>query len=199
MKSVALDSSPTINIRIPSDVRFNVSPRYLGTKTRGQPLLGHRQAKYTHFVPMGDGASHIKKLLEIPESDTESMKPIEGYHQVLKAEREVNKEEQSVSDTKVIDSDFKHEASSYLASANFDREDAYSPKKESVQIPEKNNGGLVNIVSAAQSNTKKEKEKSHRAREKPKSNPRHPQKNQKKKARKTVKKMTSFKIISKKK
>ena len=92
MKTIVLDSSPTVPIRIPDNVSFNVSPAYQGRKTKGQPLLGQSQVKYTHFVPMGDASPNIKKLLEIPESDTSTLKPIEGYQEVLKEEKSSNEE-----------------------------------------------------------------------------------------------------------
>ena len=88
MIRVALDSLPTATIKIPSDVSFNMLPAYQGKRRRGQPILGHQQAKYTHFVPMGDTSSHIKKLLEIPESDMAPLKPFDGYNEILKTEKE---------------------------------------------------------------------------------------------------------------
>ena len=122
MKSVALDSSPTIPIRIPSDVQFNVSPSYWGRKVKGQPLLGQQNTKYTHFVPMGDASAHIKKLLEIPESSNVPTQPLEGYQEVLKAEKASNLDVKLNTDPKVFDTEFKENAANFLASPNIERE-----------------------------------------------------------------------------
>ena len=129
------------------------------------------------------------------------MKPVEGYHEVLKAEKEANGESKSVSDGKVFDSDFKQEAANYLASGNVDRKESYFPGEETVEISGKNSANLANIVSAAQPNAKVGTKNKHnpRQRAKPKSDPRRPMKSGKKKTQKTIKKMSSFKIIAKKK
>ena len=82
MKRVVLDTSPTISLKIP-DASFSMSPAYPRRKPRGQPILGQQQVKYTHFVPMGEAAPDIKKLLEIPESDTSPLKPIKGYQEIF--------------------------------------------------------------------------------------------------------------------
>ena len=146
---VALDSSPTIPIRIPSDVQFNVSPSYWGRKVKGQPLLGQQNTKYTHFVPMGDASAHIKKLLEIPESSNVPTQPLEGYQEVLKAEKASNLDVKSNTDPKVFDTEFKENAANFLASPNIERENIYQEGEKTSTITEKNDAGLVNIIAAA--------------------------------------------------
>ena len=104
MKSIVPDSAPTVPLRIPSEVCFNVSPYYQGCKLPGQPLLGGQSPfKYTHFVPMGDMSPSIKKLLEIPESDTSPLKPIEGHQEILKEEKnDIKNVEEKPENDKVI-------------------------------------------------------------------------------------------------
>ena len=65
MKTIVLDSIPSIPLRIP-DAHLNVSPAYKA-RTRGQPLLGQTQVRYSHYVSLGEGSLHLKKLLELPE------------------------------------------------------------------------------------------------------------------------------------
>ena len=94
MKTVILDSSPSIPLHIPSNISLNVSPAYTNkSKLKGQSLLGQKQLQYTHFVPTGGGSEHIKQLLGIQETDTSETKPIEGYKELLKAEKVMKGEE----------------------------------------------------------------------------------------------------------
>ena len=137
MKRVVLDSSPTIPIRILDDVGFSTPPTYPRRKPRGQPILGQQQVKYSHFVPMGDMSPDVKKLLEIPESDTSPPKPINGYQEILK-------------EGKVYHSDFKSVAKDYLNTPNTTRKDGYFPYDEDpVPIVAKNSANLANIIAAA--------------------------------------------------
>ena len=88
MKTIILDSSPSVNLHEPSNISLNVSPAYTGqSKKRGQPLLGQRQMHYTHFVPMGQSSPHIKELLAIEETDNSESKATEGRNDLLKAEK----------------------------------------------------------------------------------------------------------------
>ena len=91
MKTVILDSIPSVNCHIPSNIPLNVSPAYT-FKTKGQPVLGQAQVKYTHFVPVqGSSSEKIKNLLEVDETecvtDNLNSKPIEGYGELMKAEK----------------------------------------------------------------------------------------------------------------
>ena len=188
MKSVALDSLPTIPIKIPSDVSFNVSPAYQGKRRRGQPILGQQQVKYTHFVPMGDASPHIKKLLEISESNMTPLKPFDGYNEILKAEKETSNVEKPVVDKKVFHSDFKTDAKAYLNTPNHDRHDSYTPNEGEVPLVAKNNANLANIIAAARPIKTKAKVKPG-----PKPNP----KAKKSTPTNKAKKMTPFRIVKK--
>ena len=187
MKSVALDSLPTIPIKIPSDVNFNVSPAYQGKRRRGQPILGQQQVKYTHFVPMGDASPHIKKLLEISESNMTPLKPFDGYNEILKAEKESNGNKPVV-DKKVFHSDFKTDAKAYLNTPNHDRHDSYPPNEGEVPLVAKNNANLANIIAAARPVKTKAKAKPG-----PKPNA----KAKKSTPTNNAKKMTPFRIVKK--
>ena len=192
MIRVALDSLPTVPIKIPSDVSFNVSPTYRGKRRRGQPILGQQQEKYTHFVPMGDTSPHIKKLLEIPESDRTPLKPFDGYSEILKAEKESNGEKPVV-DQNVFHPDFKTDAKAYLNTPNRDRRDSYFSKEDHVPLVAKNNANLANIIAAARPKVET------KAKVKPGPMPKSkPQKSLKKKKPAPMK-MTSFRILEKKK
>ena len=189
MIRLALDSLPTVPIKIPSDVSFNVSPAYQGKRRRGQPILGQQQEKYTHFVPMGDTSPHIKKLLEIPESDRAPLKPFDGYNEILKAEKESNGKK-PVIDKNVFHPDFKTNAKAYLNTPNRDHRDSYFPKEDHVPLVAKNNANLANIVAAARPKVE--------TKAKVKPGPKPKSKHQKS-LKKKIKKMTSLRILEKKK
>ena len=153
---------------------------------------------------MGDASPEVKKLLEIPESDTSPVKPTNGYQEILK-------------EGKVYHSDFTNDAKDYLNTPNTYRVDDYFPYDEKpVPIVAKNSANLVNIIAAAQPSRPSSKAKSQlkvrgvaavqssskvkpelKARAKPK--PKQPIKSQKKKAPPKGKKMTYFKILPKNK
>ena len=195
MKSVALDSSPTIPIRIPSDVQFNVSPSYWGRKVKGQPLLGQQNTKYTHFVPMGDASAHIKKLLEIPESDTSPLKPIEGHQEISKEEK-ANKTKAATPE-KVVDSNFKSEAQSFLNKPITPSEHTLSIDPESAQVLANNTANLANLVVATQPTAKQKEKPIPKAKSRPKPQAKTSKKIKKKKTVTRPKKMSSFRIIQK--
>ena len=155
---------------------------------------------------MGDASPEVKKLLEIPESDTSPLKPINGYQEILKK-------------GKVYHSDFTNDAKDYLNTPNTYRKDAYFPYDENpLPIVAKNSANLVNIIAAAQSAKPSSKAKSQlrvravaavqpsskvkpelKARAKPKPKLKQPIKSQKKKAPPKGKKTTYFKILPKNK
>ena len=202
MKRVVLDSSLTIPIRIPDAVGYSMPPTYLRRKPRGLPILGQQPVKYTHFVNMGDVSPGVKKLLEIPESDTSPLKPIEGYQELLK-------------EGKVYHSDFKRAAKNYLNTPNTSRKDDYFPyTEESVPLVAKNSANLANIVAAARPSKPPSKARSQlkvrpvdavrpvskvklesKTKMKAKAKAKHSIKGQKKKSLSKAKKRTYFKIL----
>ena len=198
MKTIVLDSLPTVPIRIPDEVQFNVSPFYSGKKTKGQPLLGQQQVKYTRFVPMSDAAPSIKKLLELLETDTAPPKLIEGYEELSKEEK-FNTHGETTTPVKVFDSKFKNEAQDYLNKPNTDKIDSYFPNEEAVPVVEKNSANLANIVSITQTPPSKHRPKTKMSsKSKSKSKLAAKTKN-KRTSKKTTKKMTTFKILPKNK
>ena len=115
MRTVILDSSPSIPLHDPTNVSLNVSPVYtLQTKRRGQPLLGQKQVQYTHFVPMGEGSDHIKELLGLEDTDDSESKPIESKNELLKAEKIMKGEENSSSIDPTFDSKLEKEAKEFM-------------------------------------------------------------------------------------
>ena len=142
--------------------------------------------KYTHFVPMGDTSHSIQKLLEIPESDNSLLKPVEGYQEVISAEKETP----PVTQEPVMDSKFKEEAKEYLNTPNVDREEGYVSTEVDKSIIAKNTANLANIVAASESIKSKPKPR----RSKPKM-----MKPKKKKSTTKNNKLTSFKILEKRK
>ena len=108
-KTVILDSYPTASINFPGYVPLNVSPPLFPRKHRGQPLLGQRQAKYTHFIPMSDESSKVKDLLEIRDTEISEPKPIQGYEELLKAEKILTGEAKTSSaEDGIVDPSFKN-------------------------------------------------------------------------------------------
>ena len=115
MRTVILDSSPSIPLHDPTNVSLNVSPVYtLQTKRRGQPLLGQKQVQYTHFVSMGEGSDHIKELLGLEDTDDSESKPIESKNELLKAEKIMKGEENSSSIDPTFDSKLEKEAKEFM-------------------------------------------------------------------------------------
>ena len=103
MKTMVLDSSPGVPIRIPSDVHFNFTLAFK-QRAKGQPILGHNSMKYTHFVPMGEAGHHIKQLLDIEETKTGPTEASAGYEELLQAEKE---ETEKAAQTEKSESDEK--------------------------------------------------------------------------------------------
>ena len=193
MKTLVLDSLPTVPIRIPDEVTFNMPPIYQKQKTKGQPLLGQQQVRYTHFVPVGDASSEIKKLLEIPQTDTAPLKPIEGYQEIMKEETAKN-EENPAAPANVFGSEFKNNAKEYLASPNTYKKDSYITSKGATPIVAKNTANLANIVAVAQSSSKTRPQ----AKPKVKSKPKLKGSSKTKKKKSVTKKMTTFRILPRK-
>ena len=149
MKTIVLDSIPSIPLRIP-DVQLNVSPAYRA-KTRGQPLLGQPQVRYSHYVPLGEGSLHLKKLLELPESDTSPSKPVAGYDELMKAEKISSGDIKSTGSVPPIqDQAFVRDAKKYLEEPKTSREDTYNPKENLPATSEKNDAEIATIIASAQ-------------------------------------------------
>ena len=144
---------------------------------------------------MGDASPNIKKLLEIPESDTSALKPIEGYQEVLKEEKTGN-DEKIAPPIQVFDSEFKNDAKDYLNAPSADRKDSYFPNEEAVPVMEKNTANLANIVAVAQATSKPRPRAKPRVRFKPKAKL-VPKTKKKKPLTVTKKKLTTFKILPK--
>lgn len=195
-KTLVLDSAPSVSMEIPSHIQFHPQAPYT-RKSRGQPILGQHQMKYTHFVPLHDSSEQIKKLLEIPESITSPSKPIEGYKEILKAEKEDADHGKPVAVSDLVDSDFKKEATHYMNAPKTDNLETYESKvqEESAPVIEKNDAALATVIAVTQPKSKPKV----KAKPKPKPKSKLKKKIQKKAQKKgKPKKMTSFRITKKK-
>ena len=192
MKTIILDSSPSVNLHEPSNISLNVSPAYTGqSKKRGQPLLGQRQMHYTHFVPMGQPSQHIKELLAIEETDNSESKAIEGRNDLLKAEKVMKgMEKTSSSINPPFDSNFEREAKEYMETPQNNKEDTFQANDDDQSAADttaKNDATIATLIASTQ----------------PKTPARKPSKPRKKKSAKkppkNTKKMKKFRIMRKKK
>ena len=148
-KTVILDSYPTASINFPSHVPLNVSPPLFPRKHRGQPILGQRQAKYTHFIPMKYESPQVKDLLEIQDTDTTDPEPIQGYQELLKAEKILTGDTKaSTSESGITDTSFKKEAQEYLQTPNTYLEDSYQGKEQPESTTQKNDSEVASIIAA---------------------------------------------------
>ena len=149
-KTVILDSYPSASINFPTYVPLNNSPPLFPRKHKGQPLLGQRQARYTHFIPMRDESSQVKDLLTIQDTETSEPEKIQGYQQLLKNEKIITGEEPNASTTSaVVDTSFKNEAKEYIQTANTYTPESYQGKDEVETITQKNDSQIATIIAAA--------------------------------------------------
>ena len=192
MKTLVLDSSPGVPIGIPSDVHFNVAPAFK-PRAKGQPILGHNSVKFAHFVPMGEAGHHVKKLLDIDETQTGPTEATEGYGELLKAEKLENPTHAPThSSTLVPDGQFERDAKTYMELPKKDRVDTFETPEDIPAIKEKNTSSLATVISAAQRTSSPRVPQVKKSRKKP------APKSKKKKAT-AKKKMTSFRILKRKK
>lgn len=188
-KTVILDSYPTASINFPSFVPLNTSPPLFPRKHKGQPLLGQRQAKYTHFIPMRDESSQVKDLLTIQDTETSEPETIQPYQQLLKNEKILTGENQTSStEGSITDSSFKKEAKEYVQTPNTFSKDNYQGKEESEATTEKNDSEVATIIAAAS----KPKPRASRAK-----TSRKPTKKQK--AKPKSQKLKNFRVVQRKK
>ena len=191
MRTVVLDSSPSIPLHDPSNIPLNVSPPYTNhSKKRGQPLLGQRQVHYTHFIPMGEGSEHIKELLGIEETDDSEAEVIEGKKELLHEEKVVKGEEKSVSKDLPFDSGFEKEAKDFSDTPKNYEEDTFEDTDQSTAetTTKKNDAEIATVIAAAQPK-KSPAKRSYKPRKKKTA----------KKPPKKMKKMRKFNIVRKKK
>ena len=202
MKTVILDSIPSVNCHIPSNIPLNVSPAYT-FKTKGQPVLGQAQVKYTHFVPVGTPSDHILDLLEVDEtecvSDNLNPKPIEGYGELMKAEKVMMGKEKSDSPAPPSqhDREFENEAKQYVQSPNQYQEDNFQSNDPDSSLPAaKNDSHVANIIAAAQPKVVRKRTPKTPKKSKPSSKKTPGHKAEPKKTK--VEKIKKFRILSKK-
>ena len=155
MRTVILDSSPSIPLHDPTNVSLNVSPVYtLQTKRRGQPLLGQKQVQYTHFVPMGEGSDHIKELLGLEDTDDSESKPIESKNELLKAEKIMKGEENSSSIDPTFDSKLEKEAKEFMVAPEIHNEVSLSTNEHNdesnANSSAKNDAEIATLIAATQ-------------------------------------------------
>ena len=193
MRTVILDSSPSIPLHDPTNVSLNVSPVYtLQTKRRGQPLLGQKQVQYTHFVPMGEGSDHIKELLGLEDTDDSESKPIESKNELLKAEKIMKGEENSSSIDPTFDSKLEKEAKEFMvAPPEIHNEVSLSTNEHNdesnTNSSAKNDAEIATLIAATQPRKTSNKRTSKPKKRKPA-----------KKIQKKTQKMKKYQIIKKK-
>ena len=198
MTSLVLDTFPTVDFNIPQTVSINTSPYYYGKRRFGQPLLGAQPKRpSSHFVPLIDSSPQVKQLLKIPENDTSPAKPIKGYTEILKDEQE--KTETPIVSKKVYNEEFIEEALDYLKTPNYNRNASYFSGKPNLPTTAKNSANLANIVAAAQPMKRKPQPKlSKPGLSNPPMIKKAPMVKRKKPTSK-INKITSFRILEKKK
>ena len=193
MRTVILDSSPSIPIHDPTNVSLNVSPAYtLQTKRRGQPLLGQKQVQYTHFDPMGEGSDHMKELLGLEDTDDSESKPIESKNELLKAEKIMKGEENSSSIDPTFDSKLEKEAKEFMvAPPEIHNEVSLSTnehnEESNTNSSAKNDAEIATLIAATQPRKTSTKRTSKPKKRKPA-----------KKIQKKTQKMKKYQIIKKK-
>ena len=188
MLTEVLDTNPTADISFPSCVAFNVTPAYKG-RIKGQAILGHSPRRYTHFTPVRGPTQHMKDILEKPETDISEPQPVEADKELLKTEKISKGEgERAPPTAELIDPKFKEEAKKYLEAPEVAQEDSYaeSDEKDPVVANFKKDREVANIIAAAITPVKQRK-------------PRKPVKKPKKRPPPKGKKITSFRIASKRK
>ena len=146
---------------------------------------------------MVDVSPKLKKLLEIRESDTTPLKPIECYQELLKEENYIN-DDKAVAPARVFGSEFKNDAQDYLSAPSYDQKDSYVHQEETMPVVEKNTANLASIVAVAQSSSTKTRPRA-KPRVKPKPKSKQSNKTKNKKSLAATKKLTTFKILRKNK
>ena len=100
---------------------------------------------------MGEGSQHIKELLGIPETDTSESKPIEGYKELLKAEKIMKGEEKHHTTIPSFDLKFEKDSKDFIETPQNDKEDTFEPDKESVpEITPKNDAAIATLIASSQ-------------------------------------------------
>ena len=146
---------------------------------------------------MIDSSPRVKQLLEIPENDNSPTKTLKGYTEILKDEQK--KTETPVVSKKVYNADFKEEARDYLKTPNYNRNASYFSSPSTMPTTVKNSANLANILAAAQPVKRKPQPKLFKP---GLSNPPVMKKTsmvKKKKPTSKINKITSFRILEKKK
>ena len=150
MLTEVLDSNPGADICFPSHIQFNCTPAYKG-KVKGQPLLGHGQRKYTHFISMRGAADHVKDLLEIPDTDSTLHPPVEAAKELLKEEKIVKGEDQKADDSAdLVSPKFKKDAQEYMENQNAKQEESYTTDQYApMTTSAKTDSEVATIIAAA--------------------------------------------------
>ena len=79
VKSIVVNSYPSVPMRILSKPNFSVSPP--PARTLGQPILGRDVARVSQMVVMGHQSQRVKDLLQLPQA--EPVKVIKGYEKMV--------------------------------------------------------------------------------------------------------------------
>ena len=153
MKTLVLDSSPSVNIHLRSNPTGHVES---SIRNKGQPILGQNQSMFYHFVPLNDHSNpHLKELLSIPETDDTPPETIDSLKELSKNEK-ISKGKDVTNnflDEQGLGSDFEKEAKNYMKTSKPDQIDTFEPNEDTKEqeIPsEKNAAELATIIAAAQ-------------------------------------------------
>ena len=128
----------------------------------------------------------LKDILEKPESDISHIEAVEVDKELLKAEKVAKGEEEKTPPPQIDDAKFKSEAKEYLETPEITQKESYGERQDPVTAAIKNDREVANIIAAATLPSRPRKPKKQ------------PRKVKKKPALKS-KKMTTFRIATKKK
>ena len=190
MKTVLLDSSPSVNINLRPNPPGHVESFI---RNKGQPILGQNLSMFYHFVPLNAHSDpHLKEVLSVPETDDTSPETIDSLKELSKNEKILKGEDvtSTLLDEQVLGSDFEKEARKYMKAAKPNQIDTFETTEDpkELEIPsEKNAAELATIIAAAQPPRR------HKYVTKPKK--RKPMKAKEKTVKK--KRLSAFKVFSK--
>ena len=169
VKSIVLNSYPSVPMRVLSKPMFSSSPPF--GQTQGQPILSNRP-RISQYFAMGSPSTKVKEVLELPQ--TRPLTVVEGYKEMVE-----NRTEPS----STPDGDLKAAAREYFESAKLTSQDSYQPLTKP-SVTEKNESTAATALATVQSPVAKPKKKKSSS---------------KKSKLSTRKKPSQFKIVSNKK
>ena len=175
VKSIVVNSYPSVPMHILSKPHFSVSPP--PSRTLGQTILGRDVARVSQMVVMGHQSQKVKDLLQLPEA--EPVKVIKGYEKMVD-EGDFGKTTDSAP------KDLQEASKQFFDSVKQSKDDSYDAEPSTVT--EKNEATLSTALAAVQEPYRRGRKTSHSL-----------PKKSKKATTSLKKKPAHFKIVSKKK